>query len=95
MEQLNDLTNDWIRFPIKVTERDLYEDLDGKVPQEEWVINRNSVVAIRPYVYQGKDKVSGTLICTTSGENRAVEVHPKRVREILNIKPFKVEPDEF
>ena len=91
--------NKWYRFPIKVTERTLYDALDGNVPTERWEmsyidINVDTISAIRPYTHMGEEFVTGTLLYLTCGENWAVEVMPKKVREILNIKPFKVDGTE-
>lgn len=98
MEQLNK----WYRFPILVTNRKLFETLEGNVPDEEWEmsyidIREDSIVSVRPYQHQDdpEEKITGTLLFMSSGENYAVSVHPKRVREILNIKPITIEPDEF
>lgn len=93
---MDTLNNNWYRFPIKVTNKKLYDALDGEVPEENWErsyvdIRIDSIVAIRPYTDQNdpEDTISGTLIYTTAGEDWAVYILPKKVREILNIKPIK------
>lgn len=100
MEQLNNYK--WYRFPILVTNKRLFESLNGNVPEEEWEmsyvdIREDSVVSIRPYIDQNDpdEKITGTLLFLTSGENYSVSVHPKKVREILDIKPIKIKADEF
>lgn len=85
--------SEWIRFPIKIADRKLFDSLNGEVPEEEWQeswidIRRDSIVTIRQFI-QDSGKVEGTLIYTTSGNDFATTLMPSVVKKILNYEPFK------
>lgn len=100
MEQSNNLTTKWYRFPIMVVDKKLKDIYDeDEIPksemEESWVdIRLDSIVAVRPY-YEGDElKITGTLIHTTAGDSYGVELKPSSVRKLLNYEPIKLE-NEF
>lgn len=94
------MVKEWYRFPIDVIDSDTkeqYQLLEQDVPTteyfESWVdVKLDSIVQVRPFVAKDDplEKITGTILYTTSGESHVVNVLPKTVREILGYEINKL-----
>lgn len=94
------MVKEWYRFPTDVVNADVkeqYELLEQDVPTSEyfesWVdVRLDSIVQVRPFVAKDDplEKITGTILYTTSGESHVVNVLPKTVREILGYEINKL-----
>ena len=92
MEQLNNQT--WYRFPIKILphEANLLDAVTDYIEDSFYDIRIDTIGGIRQAIED--DKVTGSLVYLTTGDNFYTELTVKQLKNILKYEPIKIKVDE-
>lgn len=94
MEQLNNQSQTWYRFPIKIIphEAKLLDDTTDYQEDSFYDIRADTIGGIRQAIEE--DIVTGSLVYLTTGDNFYTELTVKQLRNILKYEPIKIKVDE-